>query len=68
MSVVEAEEVVHDDVASEGRESMGEVQGLLAGFEFLDADAEGVDVAVDDVDEVKDRAAGEPGGGVRWVC
>jgi len=47
---------------------MGEVQGLLAGFEFLDADAEGVDVAVDDVDEVKDRAAGEPGGGVRWVC
>jgi hypothetical protein len=40
---------------------MREVQGFFAGFEILDAQAEGVDVAVDDVDEVEDGAAGEPG-------
>lgn len=60
--VVEAEEVVHDDVAGERWEGVGEVEGFLAGGEVLDADAEGVDVAVDDVDEVEDGAAGEPGG------
>lgn len=68
MSVVEAEKIVHDDVAGEGGEGVGQVQGLLAGLKFLDADAEGVDVAVDDVDEVEDRATGEPVGGFRQVC
>jgi len=61
LRIVEAEEVVHDDVTGEGWEGVGEVQRLLAGLEFLKADGEGVDVPVDDVDEVEDGAAREPG-------
>lgn len=61
LCVVEAKEVVHDDVAGQGGKGVGEVQGLFAGLELLDADGEGVDVAVDDVDEVEDGTAGEPG-------
>jgi len=61
LRIVKAEEVVHDDVTGEGWEGVGEVQRLLAGLELLQADGEGVDVPVDDVDEVEDGAAGEPG-------
>jgi hypothetical protein len=57
LSIIEAEEVVHDDVARESGKGIGKIQRFLAGFEFLHADAEGVDVAVDDMDEVEDRAA-----------
>jgi hypothetical protein len=59
--VVEAEEVIHDDVASEGWECIGQVHGFLAGFKFLHSDGERVDVAVDDVDKVEDGTAREPG-------
>jgi len=59
--VVEAEEVVHDDVAGQCWKGMAQVQRLLAGFKLLDPDAESVNVSVDDVDEVEDGATGEPG-------
>jgi hypothetical protein len=61
LGVVEPKEVVHDDVAGQGRESMGQVHGFLPGFKLLHADRECVDVAVDDVDEVQYRASREPG-------
>jgi hypothetical protein len=61
LRIVEAKEVVHDDVASEGWKCIGEVQRLLAGFEFLHSNGERVNMAVDDVDEVEDGAAGKPG-------
>jgi hypothetical protein len=54
LRIVEAEEVVHDDVARKSGKRMREVQRLFPGFKFLHADAEGVNVAVDDVDEVED--------------
>ena len=54
LSIVGAEEVIHDDVTRECWKGISEVQRFLTGFEFLHADAEGVDVAVDDVDEVED--------------
>ena len=60
LGVVEAEEVVHDDVSGQGREGMTEIQGFLASFEFLDSQGEGVDVAVDDVDKVENGATREP--------
>jgi hypothetical protein len=61
LRIVEPEEVVHDDVTGESWVSIGEVQRFFAGLEFLHAQGEGVDVAVDDVNEVEDGAAGEPG-------
>jgi hypothetical protein len=58
--VVEAEEVVHDDVSSQCWKGIGQVQWFFAAFAFLHADGKRVDVAVDDVDEVEDGAAREP--------
>ena len=60
LAVVETKEVVHDDISGQGRKGMREVQGLLAGLELLDALGEGVDMAMDDVNEVDDGPAGEP--------
>jgi hypothetical protein len=37
LGIVEAEEVVHDDVASKCWEGIGQIQRLLASFEFLDS-------------------------------
>jgi hypothetical protein len=59
--VVEAEEVVHDDVASKCWEGIGQIQRFFAGLKLLDADAKSVDVSVDYVDEIEDGATGEPG-------
>tara|TARA_R110002003_G_scaffold1193_3_gene22748 strand:- start:5698 stop:5889 length:192 start_codon:yes stop_codon:yes gene_type:complete len=60
LRVVEAKEVVHDDVARESGEGVREIDGFFARREVLEAQGEGVDVPVDDVDEVEDGAAGEP--------
>jgi hypothetical protein len=60
LGVVEAEEVVHDDVAREGGEGVREIDGFFARGEVMEAQGEGVDVPIDDVDEVEDGAAGEP--------
>jgi hypothetical protein len=60
LGIVEAEEVIHDDIASECWKCICEIERFLAGFEFLHADGQRVDVPVDDVDEVEDGAAGEP--------
>jgi len=53
LAVVEAEEVIHDDIPRQGGKGMREVERFLARFMFLHADGEGVDMAVDDVDEVE---------------
>jgi hypothetical protein len=58
--VVEAEEVVHDDVSGKCWKGIGQVERFFAAFAFLHADGERVDVAVDDVNEVEDGAAREP--------
>ena len=55
--VVEAEEVVHDNVASQCWKSIGQVHRLPARFVLLEADAERVDVPVDYVNEVEDGTA-----------
>lgn len=60
LSVVEAEEIVHDDITSQRWKGMTKIQRLLPGLKLLHANGEGVDVAVDDVYKVKDRAAREP--------
>ena len=60
LGIVEAEEVVHDDVTCKGWEGEGEVEGLLAVLEFLHAQRERLDVAMNNVDEVEDGATGEP--------
>ena len=60
LCVVEAEEVVHDDVASEGRECKSEVYRFIAVFSFLYALGKRVQMAVNNVYEVDDGAAGEP--------
>ncbi len=52
LGVVEAEKVVHDDVAGQCWECMGEIQWLFSRFKLLHTDGKSVDVAVDDVDEV----------------
>ena len=39
---------------------MRQVEGLCAGFKLLHTDAERIDIAVDDVDEVEHEAALEP--------
>lgn len=51
--VVEAEEVIHDDIAGQGGKGMGEVERFLASFKLLYADGESVNMAVDDVYEVE---------------
>ena len=58
--VVEAKEVVHNDIACQGRESPGHVQGFLAGFELEQAGLECVDVTMNYVDDIHDGALGEP--------
>ena len=60
LCVVEAEEVVHDDVAGQSWEGRGQVQWLFPGFKLLHAGGEGVCMAEDDVNEVEDGAAGKP--------
>lgn len=60
LPVVEAEEVVHDDVARESWEGKGEVHRLSARFELEHARGEGFNVPGDNVEEVQNGAAGEP--------
>lgn len=50
--IIEAEKVVHDDVARKCWEGIGQIQRLLASLKFLDSYGKSVDVSVDDVDEV----------------
>lgn len=50
--IVEAEEIVHDDVASKCRKSIGQVKWLLTSLEFLNAHRKSVDVPVDYMNEV----------------
>ena len=52
--VVEAEKVVHDDIAGQGRKRMGEVEWLSTLFKLVYAAGKRIDMAVDDVDEVDD--------------
>ena len=54
LRIVEAEEVVHDDVAGKGGKGVREIQGLFTGFELLHTNAESVDMTVNYVDEVED--------------
>jgi hypothetical protein len=51
LAVVEAEKVVHDDVAGQCREGKGEVHGLFARLELVHADGKSVNVSLDDVEE-----------------
>lgn len=55
--IVETEEIVHDDVARQGGKGIGEIEGLCIGLKLLHARVEGVDVAVDDMDKIKNGAA-----------
>lgn len=51
--VVEAEKVVHDDVASQSGKGMGEIERLCTLLKLLHAMSKRVDMAVDDVDKVE---------------
>lgn len=52
--IVEAKEVVHDNVASKCRKGIGQIEWLLTSFEFLNPHRKSVDVSIDNVDEVED--------------
>ena len=54
--VVEAEEVVHDDIARQCWECMGQVHRLLPRLELLHPCGEGINVSVDNMNEIQDRA------------
>jgi len=53
--VVEAEEVVHDDIARQCWECMGQVHRLLPRLELLHPGGEGINVSIDNMNEVQDR-------------
>lgn len=50
--IVEAKEIVHDDVARKCRKSIRQIKRLLASLELLDAHRKSINVPVNDVDEV----------------
>lgn len=60
--VVEAEEVVHDDIARQCWERMGQVHRLLPRLKLLHPGGEGINVSIDNMNEVQDRTPREPGG------
>lgn len=60
LGVIETKEVVHDDIAGQCGKGVSQVQGFFSCFKLLHADREGVDVAVNDVNEVQDGASREP--------
>lgn len=60
LSVIEAKEIIHNNVTSESWEGMTEVKGLFSSFKFLHAKRECVHMTVDDVDEVQNGAPREP--------
>lgn len=58
--VVEAKEVIHDDVSRQSRKGMREIQGLPTRLELLNAHGKRVDMTMNDVDEIDDGPPGEP--------
>ena len=56
LAVIEAEEVVHYDVASKGREGICQIKWLCMSLNLLHAHRESINMTVDDVNEVEDRA------------
>ena len=51
--VVEAEEVIHDDVAGQGGKGMRKIERLCGTLKLLHPHRKSVDMAIDDVNEVK---------------
>ena len=51
--VVEAEKVVHDDVAGQGRKGMRKIERLCRTLKLLHPHRKSVDMAINDVNEVK---------------
>lgn len=52
--IVKSKKVVHDDVASQGGERMGEVERLSTLFKLMHTTGKRVDMAVNNMDEVDD--------------
>jgi hypothetical protein len=53
--VVEPKEVVHDDIARQCWECMGQVHRLLPRLELLHPGGEGINVSIDNMNKVQDR-------------
>lgn len=51
--VVEAEEVIHDDVAGQGGKGMRKIERLCRTLKLLHPHRKSVDMAINDVNEVK---------------
>lgn len=60
LSIIESEEVVHDNIASQSRECMSEVHRFLPRLKLQHSGCKSVDMALDNVQEAQNGPAREP--------